>query len=405
MIKDYFQLAFNSLRRRKLRSWLTMVGIFIGIAAVVGLISLGQGLQSAINAQFASLAVDELTIQNSGTGFGPPGSTVVEKLNENDVEVISKVRGVREVITTLVRIGTIEYNNVVKFEYLADIPEDKEQREIVYTSNNLVAEKGRLLKEGDKGKIVIGRNVGKKEKFGKKIEVGKKLKINGEDFEVVGILKKASSFTVNDVIYMFTSDLEDVLDIEDEIDIITVKVEDSDEISEVAERIERALRRDRDLEKGREDFSVETPGESLESVNQILTTVNIIVIGIAMISLIVGGIGIANTMYTSVLERQKEIGTMKAIGAKNSDILLVFLIESGLLGLVGGVVGVFMGVGMALSVESFANSYFGLNIIEVGISIPLMVSATAFSFLIGIFSGLIPSYQASKLKPVEALRG
>lgn len=405
MLGDFFKLAMNNLKRRKLRSWLTMIGIFIGIAAVVALISLGQGLQTAIAAQFTSMSTDELVIENAGTGFGPPGSTVVEKLTDHDVRVISRVRGVKEVIPTLLRIAKVEYNNIAKFEYIVDLPEDPQQREMVYTSSNLKAEQGRLLKSGDSGKIVIGADIAKKEEFDKKVEVGKTLTVQGGNFEVVGILKKTGSFTVNQVIYMPNSEMEDLFDIEDEIDIITVKVENSKEIEEVARRIEKEMRKDRDLDEGEEDFSVQTPLESLEAVNNILGIVNIVIVGIAMISLIVGGIGIANTMYTSVLERKKEIGTMKAIGAKNSDILWVFLIESGLFGLVGGIVGALIGIGLALGIEGGANSYFGLNIIDVAISFPLIFAAITFSFLIGILSGIIPSYQASKLKPVEALRG
>ena len=137
MLSDFFALALNNLKRRKLRSWLTMIGIFIGIAAVVALIGLGQGLQEAITGQFGLLSTDTLTIQNSGTGFGPPGSTVIEKLNEHDVEIIKKVNGVENVVTRWVRIGTIEFNKISKFHYIGDLPEDKTQAEIVYDSLNL----------------------------------------------------------------------------------------------------------------------------------------------------------------------------------------------------------------------------------------------------------------------------
>jgi len=405
MLGDFFKLALNNLRRRKLRSWLTMIGIFIGIAAVVGLISLGQGLQTAITAQFASMATDELIVENAGTGFGPPGSTVVEKLNDHDIKIIDRVGGVKEIIPTLVRSTKIEYNKIAKFEYLVDIPDNSEQREMVYTSSGLKAKEGRLLKSGDSGKIIIGSDIAKKEEFDKRVEIGKTLNVQGTDFEVVGILKKAGSFTVNQVVYMLNNEMKDLLDIDDEIDIITVKVENPKEIEDVAEKIEKEMRKDRNLDEGEEDFSVQTPLEAVGAVNDILTIVNIVIVGIAMISLIVGGIGIANTMYTSVLERKKEIGTMKAIGAKNSDILWIFLIESGLFGLVGGIIGSLLGIGFALGVEGGANSYFGLKLIEVGISLPLIMSAIVFSFLIGILSGIIPSYQASKLKPVDALRG
>ncbi len=381
-----------------------MLGIFIGIAAVVSLISLGQGLQTAITAQFSTLGTEYLTVQNAGTGFGPPGSTVVEKLDEHDLKVVEGVRGVKEVVIRLVRMVKIEYNNAVSFNYIGDVPEEQTKMKIVYSSGNLEAENGRLLEIGDKGKVVIGENIAKKENFGKEIDVGKKISIQGKDFEVVGILKKGSSFQVNDVIIMLNSDLKDLLEIGDEIDLIVAKVEETEDPAIVADRIEKALRNDRDEKIGEEDFSVQTPLEALSAVNQVLTAINVVVVGIAMISLLVGGIGIANTMYTSVLERRKEIGTMKAIGARNSNILLIFLIEAGFLGLVGGIIGVAIGGGAALGVGLIANNVFGSEIVTVNLSIPLMAFAMGFSFLIGIISGLIPSYQASKLNPVEALR-
>jgi len=393
-----------------------MVGIFIGIAAVVGLISLGQGLQSAVTAQFATLSTDKLTIQNAGTGFGPPGSTSIEKLNEHDLKVIKGVRGVEYVIPRLVRMIKIDYNNIGQFKYIGDIPDDSELADVVYESIGLDAKEGRLLKSGDSGKVVIGSNIAKKEEFGKAIEVGKNINIQGKNFQVIGILKKGSSFQVNDIVMMLSSDMKDLLDIDDEIDMIIAQVEEPKEIKEVGDRIEKEMRKDRNLDLGEEDFSVQTPLEAISAVNSVLTSINVVVVGIAMISLIVGGIGIANTMYTSVLERRREIGTMKAVGAKNSDVLFIFLIESGLLGLVGGLIGVAIGLGMALGVASGANNYFGLEIITISLSNTLSIFgmeitllniiflSIIFSFFIGILFGVIPSYQASKLKPVDALR-
>ena len=126
MIIDYFLLAFRNLKAKGTRSWLTIIGIVIGIAAVVSLISLGQGLQTAITGQLGALSLDTLTIQNKGAGFGPPGSTVVEKLNENDLRIIKSINGIDKVVTRLIRVGSLEYNEVSGFGFGADIPEEKE---------------------------------------------------------------------------------------------------------------------------------------------------------------------------------------------------------------------------------------------------------------------------------------
>jgi len=405
MLTDFFKLALNNLRRRKLRSWLTMLGIFIGIAAVIALISLGQGLQTAVTGQFASLGTNYIMVQNAETGFGSPGSTAIKKLTEHDLELVEKTRGVKTASAVLIRMGKVEYNRAISFDYVRSISNKEESLKNEYIVMSLETQEGRLLKIGDNKKVLLGSDYTKDTRFGKAVKVGKKILINEEEFEVIGILKPSGNVILNGAIVMFYEDLKQNLDIENEIDIIGVNVEETEDPATVAQRIENSLRRDRNEKIGEEDFSVQTPLEMLSSVNQILTAVNAIVVGIAMISLIVGGIGIANTMYTSVLERKKEIGTMKAIGAKNSSVLLIFLIESGLLGLVGGIIGVAIGSGAALGVSLIANSFFGSEIINVNLSIPLIIFAVGFSSLIGIASGVIPSYQASKLSPVEALRG
>ena len=405
MIKDFFTISLNNLKRRRLRSWLTMIGIFIGIAAVVALISLGAGLQSAIMGQIGALDADSLTVQNAGTGFGPPGSTVVEKLTEHDLELIEKVKGVEHAEPVLLRTVEMEYNNRINYDLMRGAPEEPEFYEKFYESQGIEAAEGRLLKEGDNRKVFLGSNFAKKTKFGKKVSVGKTILIQGEEFEVIGIMEASGSFLLNDAVVTFHDELKDVLEIGDEIDLIGLTVESPEISEETAERIEKVLRKDRDLDEGEEDFSVETPSQVLGAVTDILTAVNVVVVGIAIISLIVGGIGIANTMYTSVLERKKEIGTMKAIGARNSDVLMIFLIEAGLLGLIGGIIGALIGAGVALGAAAGANIAFGSKVISISISIPLLISVITFSFLIGILSGAVPSYQASKLKPVDALRG
>ena len=356
MIKDYFSLAFGNLKHRGLRSWLTILGVFIGIAAVVALISLGNGLQEAITGQFASLDVDKLIVENSGTGFGPPGSTVIKKLNEHDLKLIESVNGVDEVIPRTIRVVKVNYNEIVGFEYIVDIPENSKQIDIILDSFNVELEEGRFLTEEDGGKIVLGNDFleNGKNRFGKEIHVGSKIEIQGEEFEVVGILEKGSSFQVNSVVFMTNSDLKNLLNIDDEIDLLVVQVSDKDEIQKVASEIERKLRDDRNLKVGEEDFSVQTPLQAVAGVNTVLNIVNLIVVGIAGISLLIGGIVIANTMYTSVLERTREIGVMKAVGAKNKDVMFIFLIESGMLGLVGGIVGALFGLGLAFFISSLA---------------------------------------------------
>ncbi|MDO8460332.1 MAG: ABC transporter permease, partial [Nanoarchaeota archaeon] len=335
MRAEYFTLAFRNLKKRGIRSWLTMLGIFIGIAAVVSLISLGNALQTAITGQFSSLSPDLLLVTGAEVGFGPPGSTAVKKLIDHDLNIIEAVSNVDTAIPRLIRVVKVEFNKASNFYYIASIPSEQEQITEIYSLFSMKILEGRLLTSTDRGKVVLGNDFISNNEFGKKIRVGTILKIQGKNFEVIGILKKASSFQINSAILMPEDNLKEILNIGDEIDAIAVKVNDEKNVESVAEEIKHKLRKDRNEKEGEEDFQVQTPVQALQTVNTILSVIKIVITGIAAISLLIGGIGIANTMFTSVLERTKEIGVMKAIGAKNSDILYIFLIESGLLGLVG----------------------------------------------------------------------
>ncbi len=406
MISEFFRLAFGNLRHRGLRSWLTILGIFIGIAAVVSLISLGSGLREAVTGQFGAVNSDTLTIQNKGTGFGPPGSTVVEKLNEHDLKIIEKINGIRIIIPRLLKVAKVEYNDVSSFKYITTVPLEQEQIDEMYSVLDMKASEGKLMETGETGGILLGSDVIKnsEEEFGKTISLGKTIKFNGKEFKVTGILEKMSSFQLNGIFFMAQEDLESLEGVKGEYDIFAVRVENKNNIEQVASEIERKLRDDRNEKLGEESFSVETPLQALSAVNTILNIINLIVIGIAMISLFVGGVGIANTMYTSILERTKEIGVMKAIGAKNFDILWIFLIESGLLGLVGGIVGALVGLGGAFGVAQIANNALGEDLFRIRLNYMLLGGSILFSFIVGIISGTLPAFQASKLKVVEALR-
>ena len=401
-MKDYFLLSFNNLRRRKLRSWLTTLGIFIGIAAVVALISLGQGLQNAIESQFESFGSDKIIIQERGLQ-GPPGSGTSKstKRTENDVKIIGRIGGVESVAGILTKTAKVEHNEEINFVFIEGIPLASGEKEVL---SFYEVEKGRDLKEGDKKKALIGVRYPEGKVFDKKIDIGDKIKIEGVDFEIVGVLKRFGNPFDDSSIFIPKEIAKEIYGIIDEESMIYVKVENVDEMDFVKSEIEKALRKERDEEEGKETFDVSTSEQILESFSNVFGIVQAVLVGIAAISLIVGGIGVANTMYTSVLERTKEIGTMKAVGAKNSDIMFLFLIESGLLGLIGGVIGVLIGLGLGKIAEYFATVQLGTNLLQASASANLIIGALIFSFLIGAISGVFPAMQASKLKPVDALR-
>ncbi len=400
---QYLRLAISNLTHRGLRSFLTLLGIFIGIAAVVALISLGNGLQNAITGQFATLSADRLLIQNAGDAFGPPGAGSIAKLTEHDKKVVEEISGITRVLSRYVRVARMDFNKVAGFEFLSSFPSKKEDFTYFVDSFKLEAEEGRLPTVDERGKIVIGSGF-KENTYGKPLKVGTSVTIQGKSFEISGILKETGSFQFNTAIFMAEEDLKKIFNIENEIDFIVAQVTDLAQVDTVAEAIKRALRKDRHEKEGAETFSVESPLQALSAINTILIGINAVIAGIAAISLIVGGVGIANTMYTSVLERTKEIGTMKALGAHNRDILKVFITESALLGLIGGMGGALLGLALAFAVSGIASKALGGITLAVTVSYPLITIAILFALILGLIAGTIPAIQASKLNTVEALR-
>ena len=403
MLIEYFRISLRNLSRRRLRSWLTMIGIIIGITAVVSLIGMGEGLKNAITSQFSMLGTDKLTVSATG-GFGPPGTAVISPLTQNNLEKINRINGVQEAVGRLIRSGKLEFNDVVSFGYAASIP-DGTGRKMVEEALNLEASNGRLLRDGDTKKIMIGSKLGNDELNGKKITIGSKVLIQDKEFQVAGILEPIGNFFMDGSVIMNEDDLRELLDIpDDEFDLIVVKVEEGSDITDVQKNIERLMRKERHVKKGEEDFTVESPQAILGQVNSTLFAVQLFLYIIAGISILVGGIGIMNTMFMSVVERTREIGIMKSIGARNSAVFSLFFIESGLIGMVGGMIGAGFGIGLSKLLANLGKHALGADLIQAHISPWLVISAVTGSFLLGSIFGIIPALNAAKLHPVDALR-
>jgi len=404
MIKDYFSLSLRNLRHRGIRSWLTLLGIFIGITAVVSLISLGNGLQLAVSSQFGVSSTELISIQASGTSYGPPGSGAVSPLTTEDLEAVEKLSSVKIAVGRNIETGKLEYNNIVIFGYATNIPDGK-YRDFVYEQLEAETVAGRLLKDGETGKVLLGYNF-YVDKVGleKPVVPGKKVKIQNRSFVVEGIIEKKGSFIFDNMVFMNNEDLEDLFDYGNEVGVIGALPREKGEIERTKEDIEKLLRSRRNVKIGEEDFEVSTPEASLDQVNSILGGVQAFIVIIAFISIFVGAIGIVNTMTTSVLERRKEIGTMKAVGARNSNIFYQFFVESSLLGLVGGLAGALFGTLIGVFGTIALSNWLG---VELGIKIDflLIIASLLGSFTIGGIAGIVPALNAAKQNPVEALRG
>ncbi|HDL02470.1 MAG TPA: ABC transporter permease [Candidatus Pacearchaeota archaeon] len=402
---DYLILALKNLKHRGIRSWLTLLGIFIGVTAVVSLIGLGNGLEAAVSAQFGISATQMITIQAGGVqAFGPPGSGVVNKLQLDDVDAIDGLSNVEIAIPRIITSGKFEFNDVVEFGNALSIP-DGEGRKFAYEALDLEAKFGRMLKDGDTNNVVLGYNFwDDEETWGERIVPGKNVLIQDEKFKVVGILKKKGSFIVDGMVMMNDDVLRDLMDYGDDVDLIAVKIRSEDVMDRAKEDIEKLMRKRRDVDLGEEDFSVSTPEAMLETVNQVLGGVQAFIVIIASISILVGALGIVNTMTTSVLERKKEIGIMKAIGGTNGQVFMQFFFESGMLGLIGGLVGVVLGSLISAAGIIGINNFIGAELSPT-IDFILIGGALAGSFVVGAVAGIVPAMNAAGQNPVEALRG
>src|SRR3989344_2078118 len=389
---EVFVLALSSLKERKVRNWLTILGIIIGIAAIVTLVFVGNGLENAIREQFSKLGISNIRVA-PGNLRGPPTGTL--GFNNSIVDLVENVKAVEYVNPALLNFATVEYNN--KEEVLMTIGYDTKLSDKGFLDVDLKLEEGRFFRSGEKNGIIIGWKIAH-DNFKKEILARSNININNIQFKVIGIFEKTGT-DVDDRIYMPLEDARELFNKRDIVNVFVVKVKDGIDVEEAAEDIKRELQKHYEEEQ----FTVFTPKQLLSQLKSILGIVTFLLSGIAAISLVVGGIGIMNSMFTSVLERTRVIGVMKSIGATNKQILVMFLVESGLIGLIGGILGVVLGISIAEIVEIIAAN-FGFSLLAITLNFKIIVFMLLFSFGIGMISGVVPAYQAAKLKPVDALR-
>jgi len=416
MLRDYLSLAMKSLRHRSVRSWLTILGIVVGVAAVVALIALGQGMQKSVVAQFESIGFDTIIVvpgEDSSGDMGP-GRGMMALFGGGSGESyfleMGAVRALPEVVAdgalrTETAIVTSEGMDGTGFLYLTGLSETITDDFSAYFTGFELAS-GRGFQEGDLHVVIVGPQAAAD--LG--VEVGDSVSIEFTDFKVIGILAESEEETgmtfrsLATGLFTPITTVETIFGGEGEVSQVFVEVSEGEDAEEVADVIEAIF--------DQQDTPVVTvtAAEITESIQSVIRAVQLVLSAIAAISLVVGAIGVMNTMYMSVLERTKEIGIMKAIGAKDGQVLSLFLLESSLIGFVGGALGVILGVALSGAASgllggmmmgggggqgmSFAASY----------SATLIIAALALSLLLGVVAGAIPAYRGSKLQPVRALR-
>ncbi len=427
-LKKSFQLALNILFHSRLRSWLTIIGIVIGIGAVVAIVSISEGAQQQLEERMGSLGADVLTItagmsraQGPGAGFGGPSgegegprgtteSTGTQKnLTIKDINIIKNLDNIKYVMGQVSGKVDITYRSKTLSDSSCTGVDVLVWKEI--TTSEISS--GRFLTSGDTYSVVVGQRMAEST-FGAEVTVNNKLIINGKSFNIVGILKEGSGVYIP--LSVARTVLDDVGD--DEFSSILVKIENVDSSDETVELITNKLMLSRGiLEEKKIDFSISNPSTMQETMTETMTSMGIFLGAIAAISLLVGAIGIANSMFTSVLEKTRDIGVMKAIGAKNRDILSIFLLNSGLIGLVGGIGGIIVGFLSSTAISTLVGTststtpsgpggggMFGNLLSSTYVSPQIIISALLISIVVGMIAGAIPAYRASKLNPVDALR-
>lgn len=400
MIIDYIKLILVYLTHRKLRTWLSIISIIIGISAVYILLSLGDGLKNVIEDMFEEMGKDKIIISTS-SNFMSPTSLY---LNERELKYIKDTPGVKEAGGLIFALTNIKYKGEISTEFVTGIPLDS-SKEIIESMQNYKVIEGRDLKRNDVYKAVLGCRYRKKDDiFSLPLKLGDQINIKGFNFKVVGFLECIGSKSDDSAIIIPLKTAKILFNRSNQYDLIIAQVFDSNKAEEIAEKIRERLRKFRNEKENEESFYVQTSEQLIESFNQMFTAVQFLLAGLAAISIIVGGVGITNTMYSSVIERKRIIGIMKAIGARNSDILILFLLEAGSIGLIGGILGVIIGHGTGLIIERIINNVINRNLFKISFSFNYLGFLSLFSTLIGILAGTMPAIKAAKMNPIDAIR-
>ena len=393
---DLVYLGLRSLKRERIRSLLTIIGIVIGVATVFALISISQGTNRFIEEQFSKFGADKIIILPGGTETSLAMALVGKPFTERAIEAIKQIPGIELVAGVGYRSMEVEYRGKKVVMMVTGAPTDNFRR-LFEDVQGYELQEGRYIRKNSYEAIVGYLTANKV--FRKKITVGSFIYINGRKFKVVGIMKEVGNRVDDTAIIIPMSAFEEITGEKGKYDMIFAKVVSPENIDSIVDRIKRKLKAIR----GSEDFSVLTSKQMLERIMTIMGGISIVLIIIAAVSLIVGAIGVMNTMYMSVTERTREIGILKAVGATKSQILTLFLSEAAALGLIGGAIGVGIGAGVAIAAESISHSA-GITVFKVYLGPELFLGSLLFSIIIGVLAGFLPAKRAADLDPVEALR-
>lgn len=397
--QEIIKYSLKNLWNKKWRSFLTVLSILVGITTIFIFISFGLGLYSYIDEIASGSSADKVIIQ--AKGMSAPGMDNSFKLTERDLEAVEKTLGVYQAVGVYTKAAEVKQNREKIYTYLISLDPDKP---LAMEISNIKIEKGRNLKKTDSGKVVLGYNYMIPDKiFPKAFSLNEKIEIQGKDLTIVGFMQSVGSPQDDAQIYILNDEVKKLyVNDSDSYGWIVARV-DRNDIDRIVDNIEKNLRKERGLEEGKEDFFVQSFKDLIETYSFVLNIVIGFIILIALISVVVSAINTINTMVTSVLERTKEIGVMKAIGAKDSEVFGLFLFESSFLGFVAGTLGVLLGLIITYISWQVLVS-FGWGFLKPAYPAYLFIGCIIFAVLTGAISGAIPAYGAAKIKPAETLR-
>jgi putative ABC transport system permease protein len=405
--KEYFKTSVSALKINSVRSLLTILGIVIGIAAIILIMSLGKGAQKLIISQVQGLGTKSVIVVPGRQLDGPPTTVGLQSLKKRDLEELSKKYNVPHAANV---IPVIFGNDIAEFEsqnFRAQIYGSSELMPFVFEANPV---EGTFFSEEDvtgvASIVVIGSKVNE-ELFPNGSGLGKRIKIKGRSFKVIGILEEKGSTTIinfdDGVVVPYTT-AQKYLFGSKHFDRILVDVDTELNINSTLEDVAQTLRTTHNIDDPtKDDFTLVNQKALADKVGVITSALTYFLALVAAISLLVGGIGIMNIMLVSVNERTREIGLRKAVGATTKNILIQFLVESVVLTLLGGLIGIVLGTGASFIISIILSKIVSFNWDFIfpfsGALLGIGVSSA-----IGLIFGVYPARQAAKKSPIEALR-